>query len=54
MVFYSVRSERAFCEHLGFNPLWRWFLDMNVVEESFDHSTLSANHARLLRPTIAP
>ena len=25
---YSVRSERAFCEELEYNLLFRWFLDM--------------------------
>ena len=24
---YSVRSERAFCEELDFQLLWRWFLE---------------------------
>lgn len=25
---YSVRSERAFCEELEYNLLFRWFFDM--------------------------
>ena len=29
---YSVRSERAFCEELEYNLLFRWFLDMNLME----------------------
>src|SRR3954469_24609418 len=29
---YSVRSERAFCEELDFQLLWRWFLDMSRLE----------------------
>ena len=33
---YSVRSERAFCEELEYNLLFRWFLDMNLMERSFD------------------
>ena len=33
---YSVRSERAFCEELDFQLLYRWFLDMNLMEPSFD------------------
>jgi transposase len=45
---YSVRSERAFCEELTYHLLFRWFLDMDMVEPSFDHSTLSKNRARLL------
>src|ERR1041385_4966484 len=33
---YSVRSERAFCEELDYHLLWRWFLDMSLMEPSFD------------------
>ena len=43
MALYSVPSERAFCEQLDYNLLWRWFLDMNIVEESFDPAVFSAN-----------
>ena len=39
MALYTVRSERSFCEQLGYNLLFRWFLDMDMVEPSFDHST---------------
>jgi hypothetical protein len=31
MAFYTVRSERLFCEQLGYNLLFRWFLDMDVT-----------------------
>ncbi len=53
MALYSVPSERAFCEQLDYNLLWRWFLDMNIVDESFDHSTFSANRERLLEHDVA-
>jgi transposase len=33
---YSVHSERAFCEQLDYDLLWRWFLDMSLMESSFD------------------
>src|ERR1700682_18284 len=49
MSLYSVRSERAFCEELEYHLLFRWFLDMDMVEPSFDHSTFSKNRERLLR-----
>ena len=29
---YSIRSERAFCEELDYNLLYRWFLDMELVD----------------------
>ena len=36
MALYSIRSERQLCEQLDYNLLFRWFLDMNQIEESFD------------------
>ena len=39
IALYSVRSERAFCEQLDYNLLFRWFLDMNLIEPSFDATT---------------
>jgi transposase len=50
---YSVRSERAFCEELDFQLLWRWFLDMSLMEPSFDQSTFSKNRGRLLQQQVA-
>jgi transposase len=53
MSLYSVRSERAFCEELEYHLLFRWFLDMDIVEPSFDHSTFSKNRERLLRHRVS-
>jgi len=53
MALYSVRSERLFCEQLDYNMLFRWFLDMNLEEPSFDHSTFSQNRERLLAHDVA-
>ena len=39
---YSVRSERAFCEELDYNLLFRWFLDLQLMEPSFDSTVPSA------------
>ena len=39
MALYSVRSERAFCEELGCNLPFRWFLDRGLIERSFDAFT---------------
>jgi IS5 family transposase len=33
--------------------LFRWFLDMDVAEPSFDHSSFSRNRARLLEHAVA-
>lgn len=53
IALYSVRSERLFCEMLDYNLLFRWFLDMELEERSFDHSTFSTNRARLIEHDIA-
>ncbi len=53
MAFYTVRSERLFCEQLDYNLLFRWFLDMNMEEPSFDHSTFSKNRERLIAHQVA-
>jgi transposase len=53
MALYSVRSERLFCEQLGYNLLFRWFLDMDMIEPSFDPSTFSKNRQRLIEADIA-
>lgn len=50
---YTIRSERAFCEDLNYNLLYRWFLDMDMMEPSFDASTFSKNRHRLLRHDVA-
>jgi transposase len=53
IAFYSVRSERLFCEQFDYNLLFRWFLDMDMVEASFDHLTFSRNRERLLAHDVA-
>src|SRR5271165_3466197 len=53
MALHTIRSERMFCEQLGYNFLFRWFLDLEADEASFDHSTFSRNRARLLEHAVA-
>ena len=48
MALYSVRSERLFCEQLAYNILWMWFLDRELDEGAWDHSTFSQNQERIL------
>ena len=50
---YSVRSERLFCEQLGYNLLWLWFLDREFAEGSFDHSIFAKNYERVLSADVA-
>ena len=49
---YSVRSDRAFCEELEYNLLFRWFLDMNLMERSFDPTVFTKDRRRLLEHRI--
>jgi transposase len=52
MALYTVRSERLLCEQLDYNLLFRWFLDLELDEASFDHSSFSANRKRLLEHEV--
>ena len=36
MAMYSIRSERAFCERLNYDLLFKWFLDMRIDQPAFD------------------
>ena len=53
MAFFSVRSERMLCEQIGYNMLFRWFLDMDLTEAAFDATTFTKNRDRLLEHDVA-
>jgi transposase len=53
IALFSVRSDRQFCEQLDYNLLFRWFLDLELDEDSFDASTFSRNRERLIRHEVA-
>jgi transposase len=53
IALYSIRGERQFCERLRYDLLFKWFLDLNIMDESFDHSVFSKNKARLLEHQVA-
>ncbi len=53
IALFSVRSDRQFCEQLEYNLLFRWFLDLELDEPSFDASTFSRNRERLIRHEVA-
>jgi transposase len=53
MAMYSIRSERAFCERLNYDLLFKWFLDMRIDQSAFDASTFSKNRSRLLKAEVA-
>ena len=53
MALYSIRSERAFCERLNYDLLFKWFLDMRIDQAAFDATTFSKNRKRLLEHEVA-
>jgi transposase len=53
MAMYSMRSERAFCERLNYDLLFKWFLDLPVDAPAFDPTTFTKNRQRLLDHEIA-
>lgn len=53
MALYSVRSERAFCERLNYDLLFKWFLDLPIDAKAFDPTTFTKNRNRLLEAEIA-
>ena len=53
MAMFSIRSERAFCQHLTYNLLFKWFLDLPIDAPAFDPTTFTKNRERLLQAEIA-
>ena len=53
IALYSVRSERQFCERLQYDLLFKWFLDLNIMDPAFDASTFCKNKERLLEHKVA-
>src|SRR5918912_2707821 len=49
IALYSVRSERQFCERLDYDLLFRFFLDMNLDDPSWDATTFTRNRDRLVQ-----
>jgi transposase len=53
MAMYTIRSERAFCERLNYDLLFKWFLDMRIDQAAFDPTVFTKNRARLLDHEVA-
>src|SRR5256885_15727736 len=53
MAFYSIRSERQFCERLQYDLLFKWFLGLNLEDAAFDQSTFAKNRCRLLKHDVS-
>jgi transposase len=50
MALFTIRSERQVCEHLKYNLLYRWFLDMDMdlTKDVFDPTVFTKNRKRLM------
>jgi transposase len=46
---YSIRSEIQLCEQIGYNMLYRWFLDMTPSEKVWTPEVFSMNRERFDR-----
>jgi len=53
MAFYSIRSERQFCERMQYDILFKWFLDLNIDDVAWDQSTFAKNRERLLEHEVS-
>jgi len=53
IALFTVRSERQFCEQLDYNLMFRWFLDMDMTEASFDATVFTKNRDRLIAHDVA-
>jgi len=53
IALYSVRSERQLCERLGYDLLFRFFLDMSLEDEGWDPTVFTKNRDRLMNHDVA-
>ncbi len=53
MAFYSIRSERQFCERMQYDILFKWFLDLDIDDLAWDQSTFAKNRERLLENEVS-
>lgn len=52
-VLFGIRSERQLVEHIEFNILYRWFLDLELDQRAWDATTFTQNRDRLLTTEVA-
>ena len=52
MALFSIRSERQLCERVQYDLLFKWFLDMNIDDPTWDPTTFSKNRERLLEHEV--
>ena len=51
--FFTLRSETLLVEAIHSNRLFRWFLDFNLTDAAWDHSSFSTNQQRRLEHEAA-
>jgi transposase len=51
--FFTIRSERQLVQQIGYNILFRWFLDMALDEKTWDATVFTKNRDRLLEAEIS-
>ena len=54
IALFSVRSERQICERIAYDLMFRWFLDMDLMEPVFDPTVFTKNRERLLQHEAVP
>lgn len=53
ITLYSVRSPKLFCEQLGYNLLWLWFMDRTLAHGSFDPAEFERAYDQMLSTDAA-
>ena len=48
MALFSIRSERQLCEQVAYNLMYRYFLDMNLMDQPFVPTVFTKNRDRFL------
>lgn len=52
LLMYSMRSERVFYEEFEYNLLYRWSLDMDLLEDNFGANIFTKNRQRVLEHVV--
>ena len=54
MAMYSIRSERAFCERLNYDLLFKWFLDLPIDAKALLERSVTTMPEEDARTLLAP
>jgi transposase len=53
MVLCSIRSERQLMEQMGYNPLYRWFVGLEMDDPVWDVTVFTKNRERLISSAVS-